>query len=132
MMPDDALPRLIDFLHSHPRLVVITGAGISTGSNIPDYRDNQGNWKRRQPVMYQDFMAREAIRQRYWGRSLVGWQYFSCAQPNASHRALVRLEEVGKVDLVVTQNVDDLHQRAGQSDDHGVGILALDTRGEAC
>ena len=111
---EDAGHRLRQFVESHPNLMVITGAGLSTASRIPDYRDDEGNWKRKPPVMFRDFMTEEAVRKRYWGRSLVGWRYFSKAEPNAAHHALVALESVGIVNLVVTQNVDDLHQRAGQ------------------
>ncbi len=104
---------LLDFCLRFPRLLAITGAGCSTGSNIPDYRDEQGDWKRNPPVMYQDFIHREATRKRYWGRSMVGWQYFSRARPNAGHRALADLEAMGRLTCLVTQNVDNLHQRAG-------------------
>lgn len=107
------LEALLDFVLRYPRLFVITGAGCSTGSNIPDYRDEQGDWKRRPPVMYQDFISKPATRQRYWGRSMVGWQYFSRAQPNPGHTALARLETMGRITCLVTQNVDKLHQQAG-------------------
>jgi NAD-dependent SIR2 family protein deacetylase len=101
------------FIERHPRLLVLTGAGCSTASGIPDYRDARGNWKHRQPVMYQDFVRSPHVRQRYWARSLVGWPLFAAAQPNAAHRALAGLEAAGRVQLLVTQNVDGLHQRAG-------------------
>ncbi len=104
---------LPDFVDRHPRLFVLTGAGCSTNSGIPDYRDADGNWKRQQPVTYQAFMGGEATRQRYWARSLIGWRRFGRAQPNAAHRALARLEASGRSELVLTQNVDRLHQAAG-------------------
>jgi NAD-dependent SIR2 family protein deacetylase len=104
---------LTDFIHRHPRLLVLTGAGISTDSGIPDYRDSNGDWKRKQPVQHPDFMRCEQTRQRYWGRSLVGWPVMRDALPNAAHDALARLEQLGHIDLLVTQNVDGLHQRAG-------------------
>jgi NAD-dependent SIR2 family protein deacetylase len=104
---------LKDFIAGHRRLFVLTGAGCSTDSGIPDYRDADGSWKRSQPVTYQAFMGEEATRKRYWARSLVGWRRFGYAQPNGTHHALVQLEQQGKLQLLMTQNVDGLHQRAG-------------------
>jgi NAD-dependent SIR2 family protein deacetylase len=104
------------FVDNHPRLFVLTGAGCSTDSGIPDYRDADGEWKRRQPVMFRDFMTDAGTRKRYWGRSLIGWRHFGRAAPNDAHRALVRLERAGRVELLVTQNVDRLHQAAGSAD----------------
>jgi len=106
--------RLRDFIDAHPRLFVLTGAGCSTDSGIPDYRDTDGGWKRPQPVTYQAFMGAQTTRQRYWARSLVGWRRFGRAQPNATHHAFVRLEQLGRVTTLLTQNVDGLHQAAGQ------------------
>ena len=108
-----AFASLRDFVDRHQRLFVLTGAGCSTNSGIPDYRDSDGKWKRQPPVTYQAFMAEEATRQRYWARSLIGWQRFGRARPNAAHAALARLETMGKSELVLTQNVDRLHQAAG-------------------
>lgn len=105
--------RLQEFIATHRRLFVLTGAGISTDSGIPDYRDRDGQWKRTPPVTYQAFMHELATRQRYWARSLVGWRRFGHAEPNVTHRALVALEQRDQVQLLVTQNVDRLHQRAG-------------------
>jgi NAD-dependent SIR2 family protein deacetylase len=104
---------LRDFIERHPRLLVLTGAGCSTDSGIPDYRDADGEWKRGRPIMLQDFLAHEHSRRRYWARSLVGWQRMQAARPNDAHRALVILEERGRVATLVTQNVDGLHQAAG-------------------
>jgi NAD-dependent SIR2 family protein deacetylase len=104
---------LTDFITRHPRLFVLTGAGCSTDSGIPDYRDAEGEWKRAQPVMFQPFMSEERTRQRYWARSLIGWRYFQRARPNAAHLALAELERQGRVELLVTQNVDCLHDAAG-------------------
>jgi NAD-dependent SIR2 family protein deacetylase len=104
---------LADFLRAHPRLFVLTGAGISTASGIPDYRDLDGGWKRRPPVTYQAFVADAATRARYWARSLIGWRRFGSARPNAAHAALARLENEGRIEALVTQNVDGLHQAAG-------------------
>ncbi|MEW5836096.1 MAG: NAD-dependent protein deacetylase [Pseudomonadota bacterium] len=127
--------RLRDFIDANPRLFVITGAGISTDSGIPDYRDRAGQWKRTPPVTYQAFMHEAATRRRYWARSLVGWRRFGRAEPNATHHALVALERRGQVELLVTQNVDRLHQRAGSQrvvDLHGrldeVRCMACDWR----
>ena len=127
---------LADFVERHPRLFVLTGAGCSTDSGIPDYRDRNGDWKRRQPVRYQEFMASERTRRRYWARSLLGWPAFARARPNAAHAALARLEAAGFIHQLVTQNVDGLHQQAGSRrviDLHGrldiVLCLACGTRG---
>lgn len=104
---------LAGFVRRHPRLLVLTGAGCSVASGIPEYRDHDGAWKSRPPVRYAEFVASAAVRQRYWARSLFGWARVAGASPNAGHRALARLEHAGFVRTVVTQNVDALHQRAG-------------------
>lgn len=104
---------LADFVRAYPRLFVLTGAGISTASGIPDYRDLDGGWKRRPPVTYQAFVADAATRARYWARSLIGWRRFGSARPNQAHAALARLENDGRIEALVTQNVDGLHQSAG-------------------
>lgn len=111
-LPDDS-ERLIAFVRDHRRLFVLTGAGCSTESGIPDYRDQQGRWKHRQPVMYQDFVRSDAARRRYWARSFVGWPRIDNARPNGAHHALASLESSGFIYQLVTQNVDGLHQRAG-------------------
>jgi NAD-dependent SIR2 family protein deacetylase len=114
--------RLAEWCRGRERLVVLTGAGCSTDSGIPDYRDTAGAWKRRPPVQMRDFLMSEAVRQRYWARSLLGWRHFSAAQPNAAHHALAGLEAAGHVRHLITQNVDGLHQRAGSrrvTDLHG-------------
>jgi NAD-dependent SIR2 family protein deacetylase len=104
---------LRSFIATHQRLFVLTGAGCSTGSGIPDYRDNNGEWKLRQPVQYQDFVKSEYARKRYWARSMVGWPNFARAEPNPAHYALALMESQGVIHQLVTQNVDTLHQRAG-------------------
>jgi NAD-dependent SIR2 family protein deacetylase len=106
---------LEEFVDRHRRLFVLTGAGCSTSSGIPDYRDADGQWKRRQPVTYQAFMGEEATRRRYWARSLLGWRRIRSARPNDAHRALARLEATGGIELLLTQNVDRLHQAAGSA-----------------
>ena len=104
---------LREFMQAHPRLAVLTGAGVSTSSGIPDYRDEQGEWKRARPVEFRPFMTDARVRQRYWSRSTVGWPIISRASPNGAHRALARLEQMGLVQLLITQNVDGLHSAAG-------------------
>lgn len=104
---------LADFAQRHRRLFVLTGAGCSTESGIPDYRDANGDWKRAAPVTYQAFMGAEATRQRYWARSLIGWRVIGQARPGLAHRALARLEAAGRLELLLTQNVDGLHHAAG-------------------
>ncbi|MGH8445779.1 MAG: NAD-dependent protein deacetylase [Solimonas sp.] len=123
------------FIEAHPRLFILTGAGCSTGSGIPDYRDADGAWKRQPPVTYQAFVNELPTRKRYWARSLVGWRWFSRTQPNDAHRALALLERRGGIHLLLTQNVDRLHQAAGSEqviDLHGrldlVRCLACERR----
>ncbi|WP_022971342.1 NAD-dependent protein deacetylase [Xanthomonas maliensis] len=111
--PAAANDTLQAFIARHRRLFVLSGAGCSTDSGIPDYRDLHGGWKRPQPVTFQAFMGEEATRQRYWARSLVGWPRFGQARPNATHHALAALEAGGQLELLLTQNVDRLHQAAG-------------------
>ncbi|MEQ4575500.1 MAG: NAD-dependent protein deacetylase [Gammaproteobacteria bacterium] len=107
---------LQDFIERHRRLFVLTGAGCSTGSGIPDYRDRQGGWKRPQPVTFQAFMGEAATRRRYWARSLLGWPRFGLARPNGTHHALAALEARGQLEVLLTQNVDGLHQAAGSGE----------------
>jgi NAD-dependent SIR2 family protein deacetylase len=106
---------LLHFLHEHPRLVVITGAGISASSGIPTYRDRDGSWKHSAPITHQEFVNNPARRRRYWSRSLLGWPLVRDAVPNVAHRTLAQLEQLGHLDLLVTQNVDRLHQKAGSA-----------------
>jgi len=106
----DALRAFVD---AHPRLFVLTGAGCSTASGIPDYRDAAGAWKSRPPVSFAEFTGSAASRRRYWARSLVGWRRVAAARPSLAHLALARLEHAGRIAVVTTQNVDGLHQKAG-------------------
>ena len=104
---------LKEFFTEHERIFVLTGAGVSTASGIPDYRDDRGYWKHQQPIEYREFVDQHKARQRYWARSYIGWQRFNHARPNQAHQALARLEHRGRLTRTVTQNVDGLHQRAG-------------------
>ena len=119
---------LVDWLRRATRILVFTGAGISTPSGIPAFRGKGGIWTTRQPVYYQDFMAREESRIEYWEYKLELWEEHGNAQPNVIHESIVRLEQAGKVELVVTQNVDGLHRAAGTGEEklvevHGSGAL---------
>jgi len=105
--------KLTELLRGSKKMLLFTGAGISTGSGIPDFRGPEGVWKRRQPVYYHDFMRSEAARVEHWDYKLEGWPAFREARPNATHEAIARLEQAGKVRAVVTQNIDGLHARAG-------------------
>ena len=107
--------KLVELLRGSKEMLLFTGAGISTGSGIPDFRGPEGVWKRRQPVYYHDFMRSEAARIEHWDYKLEGWPAFRAARPNATHEAIARLERAGKVLAVVTQNIDALHARAGTS-----------------
>jgi NAD-dependent SIR2 family protein deacetylase len=97
----------------HRRVFVLTGAGCSTASGIPDYRDERGEWKRRPPVMYQAFCNQAATYRRYWARAFAGWDRFSAAAPSGAHHALAAWERAGSLAHLITQNVDGLHQAAG-------------------
>jgi NAD-dependent SIR2 family protein deacetylase len=101
------------WIASHRRVFVLTGAGCSTASGIPDYRDENGEWKRRPPVMILPFRTQEPVYRRYWARACAGWPRFTAAAPGAAHQALAAWERAGTLACVVTQNVDRLHQRAG-------------------
>ena len=121
------------WIAAHRRVVVLTGAGCSTASGIPDYRDEQGDWKRRPPVMYQAFRTQESTYRRYWARAFAGWPRFTAASPGAAHRALAAWERTGSLAGLVTQNVDGLHQQAGHQhviDLHGRlhDVVCLDCR----
>ena len=112
----DAVDDLRRWIADYGRVVVLTGAGCSTASGIPDYRDEQGEWKRRPPVMFQAFRTQQSTYRRYWARAFAGWPRFTAAEPGAAHRALASWERTGSVARLITQNVDGLHQRAGQRD----------------
>ena len=101
------------FIDAHRRLFVLSGAGLSVGSGIPDYRDRQGGWKGATPIQHQAFISQHDKRQRYWARSMAGWPPVARARPNAGHEALAGLGRREQLSLLVTQNVDGLHQAAG-------------------
>jgi NAD-dependent SIR2 family protein deacetylase len=104
---------LAGFLGRYPTLLLLTGAGMSTASGIPAYRDRDGVRRGGAPVHGPDFRRDEAVRKRYWARSMAGWPALARAEPNAGQRAIAELEANGKLTAIVTQNVDGLHQRAG-------------------
>jgi len=110
---DDEHDQLGRLVLGSRRLVVLTGAGVSTESGIPDYRALDGSWKRPEPIRYQAFVKDDSRRRRYWARSFLGWPRFRLARPGPAHEALARLEAQGRVHYLITQNVDELHQRAG-------------------
>jgi len=107
----DALVRLVDT----QRVAVLSGAGVSTESGIPDYRGPESRQRDHTPIQYDEFIGDENVRRHYWARSTVGWPSFRAAEPNAGHRALARLEDAGSVRGIITQNVDGLHQQAGSA-----------------
>lgn len=120
--------KLAALLWPAKRIMVFTGAGVSTGSGIPDFRGPNGVWKKRQPVYYEDFMRSEKARIEHWDFKLEGWEGFRDAKPNAAHRAIVDLEKAGRLEMVVTQNIDGLHAKAGNSPEkiielHGTNLF---------
>lgn len=108
--------RKLSDLLDRGELVVLTGAGLSTACGIPDYRDRDGRWKHARPTYHQDFLRSAGTRRRYWLRSFFGWPMVDRALPGAGHRALAHFESLGRIALLVTQNVDGLHQKAGSRD----------------
>jgi NAD-dependent deacetylase len=110
---NSSIARIAGFLAASRRGIAFTGAGISTESGIPDFRSPGGVWSRYQPVLFQDFLASEAARRQYWCMKKEGYREFKGAKPNDGHRALARLEDLGKLIAVITQNIDGLHQDAG-------------------
>ena len=109
----DVIERLAEVLRRAQAGVAFTGAGISTESGIPDFRSPGGVWSRHKPVMYDDFLRSRGERVRYWKMRAEIYRDFAAARPNDGHRALARLEEMGRIVAVVTQNIDGLHQDAG-------------------
>jgi len=116
------LEYLAELLRKSRRMMIFTGAGISTGSGIPDFRGPNGVWTRRKPVYYQDFMTSESARIEHWDYKLEAWPAFRAARPNPVHHAIVKLENAGKVGAVLTQNIDGLHTLAGSNPEHLVEL----------
>ncbi|MGJ9416471.1 NAD-dependent protein deacetylase [Massilia sp. CMS3.1] len=116
----DQAAALAAFLARHPKALVLTGAGLSTASGIPDYRDRDGVRRGRLPIQGPEFRRSQAVQRRYWARSMIGWPVLAQARPNAGHEALAALEAAGRIGALLTQNVDGLHQRAGSQ-----GVLEL-------
>jgi NAD-dependent deacetylase len=120
--------KLIALLGGANRIMIFTGAGISTASGIPDFRGPDGVWARRKPVSYQDFMTMESARIEYWDYKYEGWDVMSKARPNTVHQAIVKLEKAEKVINILTQNIDGLHLLAGTDPErlielHGTNLL---------
>lgn len=118
----EGVAQLRRLLLESKQLVVFTGAGISTESGIPDFRGPGGIWKSMAPIDFSDFVASEAARRESWKRKFTGEDLIAQAEPNAGHRALATLAKAGKASLVITQNVDGLHQRAGTPEDKVVEL----------
>ena len=112
----NSVDTLYKFLVQNAPVMLITGAGCSTDSGIPDYRDKTGGWKRPRPIHLSDFLSSKRAKQNYWSRSMTGWPYFEAAKPNNVHAIITQLEKQGLISVIVTQNVDDLHQQAGSKD----------------
>ena len=109
----------LDTLHramAERRFLVLSGAGISTSSGIPDYRDSEGVRRGKAPMMYQEFLATPQARRRYWARAMLGWPRVRIAQPNPAHLALATLQQRQRISGLITQNVDTLHDQAGSHD----------------
>ncbi len=126
-----SLDALVALLSGQP-VVVLTGAGLSTASGIPDYRGPETRRRARNPIRFAEYMASEETRARYWARSMVGWERFSSARPNAGHDALRQMERDGAIEGVITQNVDRLHARAGSERVVELHGALEDTRCLAC
>ncbi|MAJ79996.1 MAG: NAD-dependent deacetylase [Porticoccaceae bacterium] len=119
------LKSILNFLMSQTQWLVLTGAGISSLSGIPTYRNSEGKWQRKSPVKYQEFLVNEMSRKQFWARNIAGWRFMSAAKPNNAHLALVQLEKMGLISGLVTQNVDGLHEKAGSR-----GVIDLHGRAD--
>jgi NAD-dependent deacetylase len=116
-MMEELIRKATDLIRNSRKVIVFTGAGVSTESGIPDFRSPGGVWQKYDPedFYYQKFISSEASREKYWQMSREFYEPLKNAQPNAAHLAVVELEGMGKLDCVITQNIDNLHQRAGTS-----------------
>ena len=115
-MNASSLDTFKELLDSSRRAVIFTGAGISTESGIPDFRSPGGIWTRMQPILFQEFVASEEKRREAWSRRFDNRDGWVGAQPNSGHLAVAKLIESGKASVVITQNVDNLHQQSGVPD----------------
>ena len=109
----DKIDELAALVRSSRYLVAFSGAGISTESGIPDFRGPQGVWTKMRPIELSEFLADPAARREYWQRKIKGYPQMRDAEPNEGHRALARLYQAGRLQTMITQNIDGLHQRAG-------------------
>ena len=116
------IAQLAELIARSQQMLIFTGAGISTASGIPDYRGPQGVWKTRQPVYYHEFMTSDEHRRTYWQQKMEDRDAWGTAAPNEVHAAVVALEQAGKVEMVVTQNIDGLHAAAGTSGERLIEI----------
>ncbi len=107
------LPEIAEWLQASSSTVAFTGAGISTESGIPDFRSPGGVWATSQPVYFDDFVASADARREYWRQKSIAHRDFSDAQPNPGHRILAKWEQSGRLETIITQNIDGLHQLAG-------------------
>lgn len=126
---ENLIMKVAEMIKTAKRVIVFTGAGVSTESGIPDFRSPGGVWHKYNPedFYYQKFLSSEEAREKYWQMSREFYEPVKKAQPNAAHRAVAELEKMGKLDCVITQNVDNLHQKAGNSPEkiielHGTAI----------
>lgn len=119
---------LVELLGGSERTLIFTGAGVSTGSGIADFRGPQGVWRQRRPVDIQEFLGSERGRIEYWDQKLEAWPSFRAARPNATHMAVREWETSGRLEMVVTQNIDGLHSLAGTSADKLVELHGTNGR----
>lgn len=116
-MPEELTKKVAKLIKEAKQVIVFTGAGVSTESGIPDFRSPGGVWHKYNPedFYYQKFLSSEEAREKYWQMSREFYEPLKNAQPNAAHKAVAELEKMGKLDCVITQNIDNLHQKAGNS-----------------
>ena len=127
---DSAIDKAAELIAAAQKVVVFTGAGVSTESGIPDFRSPGGIWTKYQPIMFQDFMSSEEMRRESWRRGKETYHLFADVHPNPAHHAVVELERMGRLDCIITQNIDNLHQKAGSSPElvielHGTAMFVL-------